>query len=137
VEQAAVARFDFGVAEFPMRRCLDLAAELRRHGLHAIADAQHGNAEFEYRLRGSRRIVEIDGLRTAREDDAIGPERPEILVRHIPGVNLGVDPDLAHAPGDQLGVLAAEIEDQQPVGVDIDPRVRHVSSSSGNSALPW
>jgi hypothetical protein len=34
-------------------------------------------------------------------------------------MNLAVDPALAHPAGDELGVLRAEIEDQDPVRMDV------------------
>jgi hypothetical protein len=36
----------------------------------------------------------------------------------VPGVDFAIDPGLAHPPGDELGVLGAEIEDQNPIGMD-------------------
>ena len=37
-------------------------------------------------------------------------------VDRLEGMDLAVDPGFAHAPGDQLGDLGTEIEDQQTVG---------------------
>ena len=36
------------VAELAVCRRRDASAELRGHGLHAVTDAEHGNAEFEH-----------------------------------------------------------------------------------------
>src|SRR2546428_8485102 len=36
-------RSDLGIAEFTHAGILDLAAELGRHGLHAVADPEHRN----------------------------------------------------------------------------------------------
>ncbi len=49
-EQFRVERRDFGVAEFPVRRCLDLAAELRGHCLHAVTNTKYRNFQLEHRL---------------------------------------------------------------------------------------
>ncbi len=42
---------DFGITEFALGGVFDLAAELRRHGLHAVADAQHRHAKVEHDVR--------------------------------------------------------------------------------------
>ncbi len=44
-------------------------------------------------------------------------------IADVPGMDLAVDAQLAHAPRDQLGVLRAEVEDQDAVGVDVGMRV--------------
>src|SRR5690606_31239219 len=58
-------------------------------------------------------------LGAAGEDDAPGLELADRLQRHIERVDLAVDTNLADAPGDQLGVLGAEVEDKNLVGVDV------------------
>ncbi len=47
----------FGITEFTHQAVLHLAAELRRHGLHAVADAQHRHADLEHDLRSARRVT--------------------------------------------------------------------------------
>ena len=48
LEQCVVARnLEEGAAEFAVIGKLDLAAQLRAHGLLAIADAEHRKAELE------------------------------------------------------------------------------------------
>ena len=47
------------------------------------------------------------------------PKARTALVAAVPGQDLAVDADLAHAPRDQLRVLRAEVEDQDPVGMDV------------------
>ena len=52
VEQARRRRApDLGVAELAMRGRRDAAAELRRHRLHAVADAEDRHAELEHGVR--------------------------------------------------------------------------------------
>ena len=46
---------DLGVAKFADIGAGDLAAKLLRHGLHAIADAQHRHPEFEHAGGGAGR----------------------------------------------------------------------------------
>ncbi len=60
-----------------------------------------------------------DGLGAAGEDDAARAEGADVGAAGIPGMDLAVDAELAHATGDQLGVLRTEIEDQDAVGVDV------------------
>jgi hypothetical protein len=97
----------------------DATAQLLRHGLHAVADAEHGYADLEHRCGCPRRRFVGDGFRAAGEDDAAGAEAADLGVAHIPGMNLAVDARLAHAARDQLGVLRPEVEDQDPVSVDV------------------
>ncbi len=56
-------------------------------------------------------------LGAAREDDALRRERRDLLGRRVPRQDLAVDAYLAHAPRDQLRVLAAEIDDEDSLGV--------------------
>src|SRR3954451_7987996 len=57
VEQLRIALDrDFRVAEFAFARCGHLAAQLLRHGLHAVADTQDGYAQRKYRLGRFRRL---------------------------------------------------------------------------------
>ena len=62
----------FGVTEFALARGRHAAAELLRHGLHAVADAEHRHAEFEHRLRRARGICGGHRLGAAGEDDPAG-----------------------------------------------------------------
>ena len=60
---------DLGAAVLALGRGLDPAAELGAHGLLAVADAEHRDAELEHGLRGARaqRLVGRGGA--AGEDD--------------------------------------------------------------------
>ena len=101
-------------------RALHLAAELRAHRLLAVADAEHRHARLEHdrrAARGASSSVTLAGppeRMMARGANAamragLGVERPD----------LAIDAALAHAPGDQLRDLAAEIEDQHAVGGEL------------------
>jgi hypothetical protein len=94
-------------------------AELLRHRLHAVADAQHRHAELEHSHGRLRRFGVDDGLRSTRQHDAAWPERAHVRVAHVPRMDLAIDARLAHATRDELCVLRAEIEDQDAVGVDV------------------
>ena len=58
-------------------------------------------------------------FRAAREDDAPGAESFDLGRIVVPGPDLAIHADLADAPRDQLGVLGAEIQDENFVVVDV------------------
>ena len=107
------------VAELTVIGAGDAAAELLRHGLHAVADAQHRDAGFKHGLRRLRWLRIRHGLRPARQDDAARAEGANVGVAHVPGMDLAVDAAFADTARDQLRVLGPEIEDQDAVCVDI------------------
>ena len=108
---------DEGAAELAVVAALDLAAELDAHRLLAIADAEHRHAGLEDDLRRAR-AADLDGRGgAAGEDDRLRLDAPERLVGRLERDDLGIDAGLAHAPGDQLGHLAAEIDDEDGVGM--------------------
>ena len=106
---------DFGAAEFAMMAALDAAAKLRRHGHLAIADAEHRHARFEDRRRGARAARVGHRGRPARQDHRLGLQARKGLRGVLKRRDLAIDAGLAHPPGDQLGDLAAKIDDQQLV----------------------
>ena len=106
------ARAHLGIAEFAHLAGLDLAAQLPRHGLHAVADAQHRHAQIEHRLRRARRRVFGHRHVAAGQDHAAGAEFAHELVADVVGMDFAVDPRFAHAARDQLRVLRAEVEDE-------------------------
>jgi hypothetical protein len=97
----------------------DAAAELRGHGLHAIADAEHRHAEIEHERVCPRRLGLVHRLRAAGENDPARRKLADQRRIHVPGMQLAVDAGLAHAPGNELRVLGAEVEDQEAVGMNI------------------
>ena len=60
---------------------------------------------------GPRRAGVVDRVRAARQDDRARAAALELLVRRVVRQQLRVDVELADAPRDQLGELAAEVED--------------------------
>ena len=78
-----------------------------------------GTPSLEHRLRRGGRSAVGHGLRSAGEDDAARAEGAHFVAVHVPRQDLAVDAALAHAPRDELRVLRAEVEDQDPVGVDV------------------
>ena len=106
---------DFGAAEFAMMAALHVAAELRRHGHLAVADAEHRHAGIEDRRRRARAARVGHRGRAARQDHRLGLQTREGLRGVLKRRDLAIDAGLAHPPGDQLGDLAAKIDDQQLV----------------------
>src|SRR5690606_3698933 len=114
-ERGVTGDINFGAAELAMLRRFDRAAELVDHGLLAVTDAEHGNAEGENILRRAGRCLADDGGRTARENDPRRIELRDPAGRVIEGNDFAVNPGLANAPGDQLRDLAAKIDNQNSV----------------------
>ena len=110
---------DLGETELPNARGFDRAAELRRHRLHPITDTEHRHTERKH-WRGRRDLRrQGDGFRAAREHDAARLKAPDPLVGEIVGMDLAVDTGVPYAPGDELGSLRAEIEDEDAIAIDI------------------
>ena len=89
-----------------------LAAELLRHHLEAVANAENRNTELEDAgiQRGRTGVVHARRPAAEHNSDRVfgGNLGRGDRVRH----DLGVDARLAHAAGDQLGVLGAEVDHQ-------------------------
>src|ERR1700675_4715962 len=94
----------------PLRRD-DLSTEEVAHGLHAVADAENGNAGLEEALVGQRGAVVVDARWAARENDPPVAGGQQLLHGLRAGDDLGIDGQLTDAASDQLGVLRAEIQD--------------------------
>jgi hypothetical protein len=115
-EQARViARAHFGITELTQMADVDPAAQLLGHGLHAVADAEHGHAEFEHHLRHARRVGFSDRARSAGQDHAlrrkVADERSIDVIR----MNFRIHVGFANATCNQLSDLRTEVEDQDLV----------------------
>ena len=115
-QRAVIGDLDEGAAELAMVRGRDPAAELGAHQLLAIADAEHRHAGLEYAWRGERRRRLDHRGGTAGQYDRLGCELGKACGTDIKGVDLAIDAALAQPARDELGHLAAEIEDQDAVG---------------------
>ena len=89
---------------------LDVAAEVARHQLHAVTDAERRDAELEHVGVHLRRPLGVDRGRAAGEDQRERIARAHLGRRDAVADELRVDAGLAHAARDQLAVLAAEVE---------------------------
>jgi len=106
---------DFGVAEFAVVGEADHAAQLLRHGLHAITDAQHGHAQLEHGVRHAHGAFFVGRCVAARQDDALQALRHLVAdegIVDVARVHFGVDAGFAHAAGDQLGDLRTVVENE-------------------------
>ncbi len=106
----------FGVTKLTLATALHLTAKLLRHGLHAVANAQHRQAQLEHRCRGLVGVVLIDAGGAARENHApqlaVGGVAAQPRVADVAGVDLAVNVRFAYAPGNQLRELRAEVENE-------------------------
>ena len=91
---------------------VDAAAELERHQLRAVTDAERRDPELEQRRIDPRRVVGVDRRRPAAEDERVRVARAHGLGRDRVTDELRVDAALADAPRDQLRVLPAEVDDE-------------------------
>ena len=106
---------DLGVAELAAVAPGDGAAELHGHGLHAVADAEDGDAELEDGGRCAELVVFVGGGVAPREDDAAGVEFGELLVGDIGGIDLAIYRRLTHSSCNELGDLRPEVENENSV----------------------
>jgi len=106
-----------GPAELTGVAALDLAAEHVAEQLLAVADGHQGHAQVEQFLADARAVGLEHAGRTARQDDGAGGVVVDDGLGLVERMDLAIDPRLAHPAGDQLGHLAAEIDDQDALVV--------------------
>src|SRR5207249_1546396 len=115
LQQAAVAMgTNFRIAKFPHEPVFNCPAKLRRHGLHAVANAQHRHARAPDGARSTRRVPDGNARWTPGQNDARRRELADEFIRHVERLDLAVNVLLAHAARDELGVLGTKIEDENP-----------------------
>jgi len=95
---------------------VDRAAEGACHQLEAVAHAEHGDAGLEDLAVEAGGALLVHGRGAAGEDDRRRVLGEHLLDRHGARHDLAVDPGLADATGDELGVLRTEVDDQDGVG---------------------
>src|SRR5207253_1312589 len=98
-----------GLAELACA-AVDPAAELLRHQVHPVTDAEGRYPELEEARVDARRSLGIDRRRAPREDDRGRVAGPDLRSGGAVRDELGVDARLANAPRDQLRVLPPEVE---------------------------
>ena len=88
----------------------DLAAERHGHNLVPVAKTQDRQAQVENSRVDGRRVLGIDARGTTRKDEGRGLHRADLVRGDVAGHNLRIDMQVAHAAGDELAVLCAEVE---------------------------
>jgi len=113
-QQAAVysVHGHIGTPVFAARAALHRRAQQVRHQLHAVADAQNRHAQLKYALVHPGRALIQHAGRASAENDAHGLDGPDIRQLRAAGQHAGIDPALTYTPGNQLGVLAAKVQNQ-------------------------
>ena len=114
-QRTALGHIDKGAAEFAMVRIQHLAAELGHHGLLAVADAKHRHAGLEHNIGRARGTALGDAGGPAGEDEGARPEGGDAGRVRAEGPDFAINAALAQPAGNELGDLAAEIEDQHAV----------------------
>ena len=131
VEQAGtLSNSGLGMPVLAGARATHGAAERVGHRLETVADPQDRHPGLENRGIDRRCALLVHGGRAAGQDDGGGFLGEH--VRHAHGVrdNLGVDVSLAHTARDQLGILRAEVDDEDGM------HVRSVHPANGTRARP-
>src|SRR4051812_47071895 len=86
-----------------------------RYKLHAVANAEDGNALVKQFFRYSRRLLLVDAGRTSGQDDAFRAIREDARERDRARKDLRIDLRFADPARDQLGILRAEVEDENSI----------------------
>ena len=120
---------NLSIAKLTMIRRLNFAPQLRRHGLHTIANPQDRNTQFKDDLRRTWSVTAGHGFRATRQNNAFGTKFTNVLIAAITGIDFTVNADFPNAASNQLSILRAEIQDQNPVGMNIGRMLRiHAAS---------
>ena len=93
------------ITVFMMVGILDLAPQLRCHGLHAVADTKYRYTQLKDGLRCAWCFIGGDRFRPPGKNNALGCKVPQRILLHIIGVNFAIHASFAHAACDKLGVL--------------------------------
>jgi hypothetical protein len=110
VEELGLAGLELGLAELGCTRALDGAAEIARHELHPVADAERRDPEREDLRVEIGRTVRVDRRGAAGEDERGGAARRDLSRGEPMPDELRVNTRLAHPSRDQLAVLPPEVD---------------------------
>src|SRR5215472_15853897 len=94
-----------------------LSAQLVRHEVKSVTDAQDWVPERKHSLIGRWRIGVIHRARTARQHDSRRPIALDLINRSGAGQDHREDALFADAACNKLGVLRTEVEDYDGLGV--------------------
>jgi hypothetical protein len=87
------------------------------HELHAVADAEDGDPHIEDLAVEARCTLGVDAIGPTGEDDASRLALLQILRGGARGQDLGIDLQLPQPAGDELCVLASEVEDDDAFAI--------------------
>ena len=109
---SAVGECQLGAPELTGLGALHAATELVDHRLHAVTDAKHRDVELhELRAKGGG-ALRVHGGGPAREHERQRRALADAVEIGVVREHLGEDAALPDPPGDELGVLAAEVQDE-------------------------
>jgi hypothetical protein len=86
-----------------------LAAQGLGHQLHAVADAEDGEAQLEEGRVTGRGIRFVDAGRSAGKHDARGLARGQLRGGQVAAQDFAIDVELADTTRNELRVLRAEV----------------------------
>ena len=114
-------RGHIGASEFSGAvTAFNLAAQAMHHDLLAVADAKDRYAKLEHRLRWHGRTFGEDRGRPPRQDHRLGRKILEKgIIHRVERVDFAEHIKFTQTAGDQLGDLAAEVDDEKAVMGDI------------------
>ncbi len=118
-QRAVGLNFNLRVAELTFVGCFNMATKLHRHGLHAVADAEHRHTGFKHVLRGARAVGFGGAFRATGENDTAWIEFANLCFSDIPRPQLTVNAQLTDATRDQLSVLRTEIQNENAMFMNI------------------
>ena len=98
------------LAVLALRCAADMAAQQMHHQLAAVADAQHRHTPVEDLRVDRGGILQINAVGATGKDDALGVLRLDERQIRLVGIDFTVDIVFADTAGNQLVVLAAEIQ---------------------------
>ncbi len=116
LEQPATLNPHLRATVFAAIRTNDLAAREMREQLHPIAETEDRNSGLEQGGLGGRHVFVIDRVRAAGQDDALGLPFADPAHRSRRRMDFAVHVRLSHPPGDELGVLRPEVDDEDASG---------------------
>ena len=118
-EQLAAVDPECRLSELGDVRPLDGASQLLRHQLRAVTDAECRHVELEQTGVDKWRVLGVHGGGPAGEDQRRRVAPPHFARGDVVAHELGVDAAVADAPGNELRVLTAEIEDEDRPGAHV------------------
>ncbi len=110
---------DLGMAVLALIRGAHLAAEMMSDKLQAIADAEDRESQGQDGGIGGRCVRVVNGAGASGEDQADGMMGSDFSDGSGTGKDDGEDILLSDAAGDELGVLAAKIQDDDRGGIHV------------------